>query len=386
MIKNIKYSLLILFLFVIQQSFSQKQDSVKIKKNLQFSFVGGPGYTPDYGLLIGGNALFTFSINKKEQKLKRSVLPVSFSYMFTGGGNIIILPQLYFKKNNIRIYGEVKLNSTINNYYGVGYEKNSTMPRNKDSTEYRDIGYKINPILYFRFKQTNLYWGASIDISQQSMQKPSIGVQNDSVYISEGGTRNGLHYTNVGFGANFSYDTRDVPANAYNGSLFEFSFTIYSKTIGSSSDYSIYNLLYKYYKELKFLGKRKIFAGMLKGRFSARDVPITSLSTIGSPFDLRGYYMGQYRGNNAFTGVAEYRHMFNAGNNTLFTKLLSKLGFVIWGGAGIIDPKKNSFKILPNYGLGLRIEVQHRMNFRIDVGQSPIDKQTLFYFNMTEAF
>ena len=37
-------------------------------------------------------------------------------------------------------------------------------------------------------------------------------------------------------------------------------------------------------------------------------------------------------------------------------------------------------------GLGFRVEVQQRMNFRVDAGYSFADKHVLFYFNMTEAF
>ena len=42
--------------------------------------------------------------------------------------------------------------------------------------------------------------------------------------------------------------------------------------------------------------------------------------------------------------------------------------------------------VLPNLGLGLRIEVQPRMNVRLDFGRDMVNKQNLFYFNMTEAF
>ena len=42
--------------------------------------------------------------------------------------------------------------------------------------------------------------------------------------------------------------------------------------------------------------------------------------------------------------------------------------------------------VLPNYGVGLRIEVQPRMNVRLDLGKNTVNNQMLFYFNMTEAF
>ena len=126
---------------------------------------------------------------------------------------------------------------------------------------------------------------------------------------------------------------------------------------------------------------------MLDGQFTSGDVPLTDLSMVGSPFDLRGYYMGQYRDKNALMGLVEYRQMINAGDETRFKKILSRVGFATWVGLGTIDPDfKGMQELLPNFGAGLRIEVQPRMNFRLDLGYDPLSGKTLMYFNMTEAF
>jgi|GEM_PF-3305312 len=155
-----KMKIITLFILLVlgQFAFSQtKQDSVKTKKNLRFSMLGGPGYTPDYGFLIGGSALFTFSTNQKDSTLKRSVLPIAFAYMTAGGGSIIVRPQLFFNKDKFRVFGQLSLSNTIDNYYGVGYEKNTTFERSVDSTEYSNVGYRFNPIFLFKFKETNLF-------------------------------------------------------------------------------------------------------------------------------------------------------------------------------------------------------------------------------------
>ncbi len=76
-----------------------------------------------------------------------------------------------------------------------------------------------------------------------------------------------------------------------------------------------------------------------------------------------------YRDDNAFYALVEYRQMISAGDETKFKKILSKLGFAAWAGMGTIGPDfKNWSEIMPNFGAELRIEVQPRMNFRIDVG------------------
>ena len=57
------------------------------------------------------------------------------------------------------------------------------------------------------------------------------------------------------------------------------------------------------------------------------------------------------------------------------------------GGCGFMGPTPGKIEgVLPNLGLGLRIEVQPRMNVRLDFGRDMVNKQNLFYFNMTEAF
>ena len=42
-------------------------------------------------------------------------------------------------------------------------------------------------------------------------------------------------------------------------------------------------------------------------------------------------------------------------------------GYVAWGGCGFMGPTPGKIKdVLPNLGLGLRIEVQPHMNVRLD--------------------
>jgi len=383
----LKALILILFFSFVLQLNAATKDSTKVRKNLRFSILGGPGYTPDYGFVIGGSMLFTFSTNKKDSTLKRSVIPVAFGYMFNGGGSAFIRPQLFFNHDRFRVLGVVSANNTLESYYGVGYDVNTNRSKHIDTTQYRSKGFNFNPIFLFRFRDTDLFYGASISASVISMSEVAAGIINDEDYIAAGGDTLGLNNTMLGLGINFSYDTRDIPANPYNGYLLETSATFYSKSFGSTNDFSVYKFTYKHFIELNFIGTRKVLAWMLDTRFSTGDVPLSELSMLGSPFNLRGYYMGQYRDKHTVTFLTEYRHMFNFGDETWVKRAGSKMGFVVWGGFGTVNPDfplMNNF--LPNYGLGLRIEVQPRMNFRVDFGRDPINQQTLIYFNVTEAF
>nr|WP_321451737.1 BamA/TamA family outer membrane protein [uncultured Carboxylicivirga sp.] len=386
--KEITRLLLLIGAIILSQvATGQEKDTISVEKNVQFSILGGPGYTPDFGVVIGGSALVTLSTNPQDTLLKRSVLPFAFAYMTNGGGTVMLRPQLFFNQDRFRIFGTTIYKNVLENYYGIGYDNNSSIERGEETTQYRMESFRFNPTFLLRYKKTNIFIGGSLDLMHSKMKDASEGVLNDANYIAQGGDENGLKNTNVGFGINFNYDTRDLPANSYSGVFFEFSTTNYFKALGSTSNFGVYNFDYRQFLELKFLGDRRVLAWNVNGRFTSGDVPINDMSMVGSPFDLRGYYLGHYRDRNAMYALAEYRHMFNLGDETKMRKLLSRFGFATWGGIGSVSDKfVDVNNLLPNFGAGLRIEVQPRMNFRVDVGRDPLNNQTLFYFNMTEAF
>ena len=141
------------------------------------------------------------------------------------------------------------------------------------------------------------------------------------------------------------------------------------------------------YRQYKSLGKRRVLAWTAQTKNVFGDVPLTQYALTGTPFDLRGYYMGQYRDKSSHVVMAEYRQMLNTDRSTWVKRMLNHIGFVAWTGCGFMGPTPGKIEgVLPNYGVGLRIEVQPRMNVRLDLGKNTVNNQMLFYFNMTEAF
>ena len=176
-----------------------------------------------------------------------------------------------------------------------------------------------------------------------------------------------------------------MPANAYKGIYLDFRGMMYHKIFGSDRNFYRLELDNRQYKEV---GKRKVIAwtAQTKNVFG-KNIPLTQYALTGTPFDLRGYYQGQYRDKSSHIVMAEYRQMLNTDQETWLKRIINHLGFVVWGGCGFMGPTPGKIEgVLPNYGVGLRIEVQPRMNVRLDLGKNTVNKQTLFYFNMTEAF
>lgn len=357
------------------------------KRNLHYNILGGPSYSPDFGFLVGGSALLTFRMNPADTTMRRSVVPMALAYMFDGGGlNIVVKPQLFFKDDKFRIFGEFSYKNTQENFYGVGYSTNKNYERSDSTSQYKYSGVRINPWFLFRMGESDVFFGPQIDVSYDKMSKPAKGLyETQSDYIAAGGDESGYKNFSSGLGFLLTYDTRDVPANPYKGVYVDFRGIMYQKWLGGDDNFYRLELDYRQYK---IVGNRKVLAWTLqtKNAFGS-DIPLTKYSLSGTPFDLRGYYMGQYRDKSSHLALVEYRQMFNNSRDTKFKRIISHLGYVAWGGVGFMGPTMGKVEgVLPNAGLGFRIEVQPRMNVRLDYGRNFVNKQNLFYFNMTEAF
>lgn len=364
----------------------EERRAEKEKRNFKFNILGGPGYTPDFGVVIGGSFLTTFRTSPSDTTLLRSVLPLTFGVTFGQGVGInsTLYPQLFFKHDKFRIMGRFIIKNTGDNYYGVGFSQNSRVKRGPESTEYYMNMIQINPTFLFRIKESNFFAGPMIDYVQDHISKPADGMVNDPDYIRQGGDSLGLKLRTSSIGVSLSYDTRDVPANPYKGWYLDMKLAYAPKFLGSSYNYGFASVDYRQYKTV---GLRKVLAWTFNSKNAIGDVPFTRMPMVGSPFDLRGLYLGQYRDKSTHTALVEYRQMFNTDGDTFVKKMVNRLGFATWAGCGFLGPNPVRIEgVLPNIGAGIRIELQKRMNLRFDMGYSPKDKQTLLYMNITEAF
>ncbi len=354
-------------------------------RNFHYNILGGPSYSPDFGFLIGGSALMTFRTSPSDSTLKRSVVPMAIAFMFDGGINLFSKPQIFFKNDRFRIFGKFSYKNTVEHFYGVGYSTNRNYIRSDTTSQYRYSGIQINPWFLFRLGESNFFAGPQVDITYDHFTNPGRYLVEETSYKEAGGSENGYKDFSSGLGFILTYDTRDVPANAYTGVYLDLKGMAYSKVFGSDNNFYRLELDYRQYKQL---GNRKVLAWTVQTKnVFGNSIPLTQYSLAGTPFDLRGYYMGQYRDKSSHVLMAEYRQMFNTGKDTWLKRIISHLGFVAWTGCGFMGPQPVKIEgVLPNYGVGLRIEVQPRMNVRLDFGKNTVNNQTLFYFNMTEAF
>lgn len=75
--------------------------------------------------------------------------------------------------------------------------------------------------------------------------------------MAAGGTASGYKNFNSGLGFLLTYDSRDIPANAYKGVYLDFRGMMYSKAFGSDNNFYRLEMDYRQYKSV---GRRKVLA------------------------------------------------------------------------------------------------------------------------------
>ena len=357
----------------------KKGKRVRDPDKVWVSVLGGPSYTPEASLGVGGAMLMSFKMDKKDTVSQRSFLPVGFNLSLNGTIVVAGAGTFFFKQDKYRLYMNYSFRNEPANYYGTDISTIENTPRGTNTTGFHKMLLQFNPRFVWQARP-GLFAGALMDINYTESTDLNPVMLADP-YISRFRTS----YLNTGLGAVLQYDTRDDIATPTRGFLVSGTGKFYSKAFGGAYNYQILDLEYRHFVPL--FHRRSVLGWTARTQIGFNDIPFTELPMFGSPFDLRGYYWGKYRDKSMMYGIAEYRHMFGSQEAYERRTFWSKLGFVVWGGIGTIGDTPLQWKKWKlNYGIGLRIQMQKNKNFRIDIGREPGVKGILFYMNMTEAF
>lgn len=362
----------------VELSRAERKDSTKTAKIAAgegvLSFLGGPGYTPELKLIIAVGGLYSFKTNKEDSLIQRSTVNGSFGITSSGGQTGRAILTSFWKQDKIRIYGNLTFKNIPDNYWGIGYDNGLNIPKSDSTTAYNRLYWQVYPRFLFRIKK-DLYIGPVLDFNYTKGSEESEGVLADPNY-QEFGPKD----YNGGAGIILQYDSRDIPVNAYRGTLVQAIGSIYGSYLGGNNNYYLLDVDFRNYQQVGKTDGQTI-AWTIRGRFTAKDVPYGEMSQLGSPTDLRGYTWGRFRDESMIYFIGEYRHMFKK----RATGERGKHGFVAWvAGGSIIKNITEVDNFLPNFGAGYRFAVQPRMNVRFDFGFGRDNFG--FYFNFTEAF
>jgi hypothetical protein len=387
MLKKSIFVISLLFILILVSNFLSAQELTKEEKKekrmakkqekieqgkLMITPLAGPAYTPELGFTIAGGIMTSFKTNRQDSLIQRSSAPVMIGVSSTGAYFLMTKLTSFWHHDKIRSYADFNFKNMPDNYWGVGFDAAKNTEKGDSTTKYTRTWIQLNPKVLWQF-QKHWFIGGNIDFNYTKGYEASPGVAADPFYIKY----NDLPF-NGGLGAVFQYDSRDIPVNAWGGAFAEISGTFYGPYMGGDNTYQVLNIDLRKYWQIKRQGRT--FAWQVKGRFSTGDVPYGEMSQPGTPFDLRGYTWGRYRDESMVFTIAEYRHMFLKKSGDVGSH-----GIVLWFGAGTLGDSVDNFENwLPSLGVGYRLQVQPRMNLRIDIGFGTESRG--FYFNFNEAY
>lgn len=356
-----------------------RKDSIRAHKNIWWSVLGGPSYTPEASFGVGGAVLASFRMNKQDTISQRSFLPAGLNLSINGTIVVAGAGTFFFNENRFRIYMNYGYRNEPSHYYGKGFEKAENLERGDSTTRFHRSYFQLYPRFVWEVRQ-HFYLGGLFYLNYTKVSDVNPVMEEDP-YFQQFKRK----YFNVGIGGLIQYDTRDDVATPTRGMLLGANFKLFGKYWGGAYNYEIIELEYRQFKNV--FRPRSTLAWIAKSQIGLGDIPFTELPTFGSPFDLRGYYMGKYRDKSMAYGIVEYRHMFGSPAKYKSGNFWAKCGFVAWVGTGTIGETPfdwNKWKL--NFGAGLRFQMQPGKNFRLDVGKEPGQPGMQVYMNMTEAF
>lgn len=355
-----------------------RRDSIRAHKKIWWSILGGPSYNPEASLGVGGAVLASFRFNKNDTLSQRSFLPAGFNVSINGTFIVAGAGTFFFNQNKFRIYLSYSFRNEPSHYYGKGYDTIEQVERGDSTTKFHKMLLQLYPRFVWEVKP-DLYVGTLFDVNYVKSTDINPLMEQDFYF-----QKFKREYLNIGIGALVQYDTRDDVATPTRGMLLSAIGKAYGKYLGGAYNYEFIELEYRHFKNI--FRPRSTLAWVAKTQIGLGNVPFTELPSFGSPFDLRGYYWGQYRDKTMAYGIVEYRHMFGSPASYKSGNFWAKVGFVTWVGTGsIANDVTGLSKWKMNYGAGLRIQMQPGKNFRLDVGAEP-GRGAGVYFNMTEAF
>jgi len=340
-----------------------------------FSILGGPAYTPEQGALIAGGGLYSFTTDRNEIDLQRSSVTAFLMMNFPSNGSMGYGFQskqnIFFDQNNFKYEGALNFGQQSSQYFGVGYDKGSTIELGDDTTYNANRGEYIGSLAYRVLG--DWYFGANTEMNYVDVTEQSDYILADDdfqAYVDKPFT--------LGLGLVLEYDSRDFAVNAKEGLYFKANYLNFNEKIGSDSDYFKANFEFRSYYSFN---PTNTIATFTQFQVTQGDVPFYDLATLGGASSMRGIFKGQFIDKSAFETTVEWRHTFNRANG-----LPSNHGMTLWSGIGSVGESVDNLSedLFLSYGVGYRYQIQPKMNIRLDLGMSEFGNG--FYFNFTEAF
>lgn len=331
------------------------------EKPVDLSFVVAPCYTRGGSFGVGGAATGLYRLDRRDSIMQPSDFSLSGSATVKGFYGVTLNGNNHFRGNRSRLSYRIQFQNKNLDFWGISREACEVNPvaayRRQMIRLEADYVYKLTPAFHLGAALRLNYTRAS-DLTHPAYlegQKPS--------------------YFFAGAGLSLHYDTRDFILNPHRGVCLLLREVVYPACL-SDHDRTLFATTFVCDAYIPAWNGATL-AFDFYGQFFGDDAPWPLREELGSGGSrMRGYYAGRYVDNNQLTVQLELRqHVYG------------RVGCVAWVGGGTVFSRLGSLRlgdVLPNYGLGLRIEFKHRVNVRVDYGFGK--DMGGFVFQFAEAF
>lgn len=323
---------------------SHNQDKTE-DKNLQLGGNIGVGYTQETEAMFVATGVAQYSLR---DSLPQSYTSLTGMLSLNGSYRARVVGNLCFSEKESVEYNLGGGMMPVR-FWGLGYEMADISQRSRYTRGNFDASF-----LYRRNIAKGLTLGAGINL----MYADACDVEPlAEEYLQIAGEKGRSAFLS-GVTIAAEYDKRRYGKSSIRGYFLRLQGQFYPSIIGNQNN-KIWNVDFSadYYQPLWY---GAIIALDLYADMWTKSTPWMFWSKIGGDSRMRGYYYGRYTDRNMITAQAELRQT-----------IYGPISGVVWGGAGTLFPSYSELdfnKVLPNYGVGIRISTSGGTSFRIDYG------------------
>lgn len=250
-------------------------------------------------------------------------------------------------------------------FWGLGYQAADKNHRSK----YVDSGFDAD-VRYLRHIVGGLSLGVGVDFRYNKAHDVEPLAQE---YLTQARVST-LHANTTGVALLAEYDHRRMEDGQMGGFYLSLSAAYHPEALGSHSS-NLWHIVAvaDYYQRL---WQGAMLAVDLFADMWSWNTPWLFWSKVGGENRMRGYYYGRYTDRKMATAQAELRQT-----------IYGPIGCVVWGGVGSVFASHRSVsleELLPNYGVGLRLNLGEGSVLRIDYGFGRHSNGLVI--NLNEAF
>ena len=208
---------------------ARRRQEVSSKKDFEILPAIAPSSSPELGLTLVGAAVMSFRPFPSDTvSLKTTVgtsLSISVKKAVVFGARI----NSYALEDKLRIEVDLSWRDLPDHYWGLGFDRASTISRSDSTTAYQRTAWLVKPLFLWRLTG-NVFAGLNIDLNYTNAQDPNPVMKEDPDFI-----RFGPENYNSGTGIIARFDSRDLPTNAFGGVYAQALQTTYGSFLGGEN-------------------------------------------------------------------------------------------------------------------------------------------------------